>query len=78
VGDLSRLGGSARSRVWRVVASRHEGSRTRTFIVKCPEDTSKQFTDREGRLGNEWCALTFLQSNLPERTRSMCPRLLGM
>jgi hypothetical protein len=36
-----------------------------------------EHTDREGRLGNEWAALSFLGEHWPQRTRSMSPGLLA-
>lgn len=78
VGQLVRLGGSARSRVWRVTAARDGGARSRTFIVKSPEETDGQHTDRAGRLGNEWAALTFIDARLgPRNARVVAPQLCG-
>lgn len=79
VGQLQRLGGSARSRVWRVTAARgRDGERSKDFIVKAPESVDNEQTDRQGRLGNEWAALSVLEARLgAERSRSMSPRLLA-
>jgi hypothetical protein len=43
VGQLERLGSSARSRVWRVLAARgQDGERTKAFIVKAPVNEQTQ------------------------------------
>src|SRR3990167_4964696 len=69
VGQLQRLGGSSRSRVWRITAARgRDGERSKDYIVKAPESIMgggvNADMDREGRLGNEWAALSFLEQRL--------------